>query len=94
MTNPVNADQLRVTVEMGDDYRPSESVAAALDGLAAALSEESDGVSGFAITPIRSFLFDSSYQTGGSAGDGSVFPKVEYFSKVETFNQTAPLWKW
>ncbi len=85
MTNPVNADQLRVVVEMGDDFEPSERLAAALNELGAALAESDDDVGGFGFNPVRSLVFNSApagYQTGGSAG-GAFFPKVEVFNKTQ-----------
>ena len=45
---PVAADEMRISVEIGDDYQPSERVNAALLELQAALGEESgDDVEGF-----------------------------------------------
>jgi hypothetical protein len=91
MTNPVNADQLRVTVEMGDDYQPSERLAAALTELGAALTETDDDVGGFGYDPLRSFLFSSG---SPAAYQGEVIPKLEAFPKVEGFYKAAPIWKW
>ena len=84
MTNPVNADQLRVVVEMGDDYEPSERLAAALNELGAALAESDDDVGGFGFDPVRSLVFNSAptgYKTGGL--NSNAFPKVEIFYKVD-----------
>ena len=61
---PVESDQLRVVVEMGDDYQPSDRLSAALSELAAALEEsDDDDVQGFGFQApeiqLRSFTFDS-----------------------------------
>lgn len=79
MTAPVNPDQLRITVEMGDQFQPSERLASALTELQAALSSVEDAeVEGFALSTSfsRSFSFDSKTDIT-KPGDGSVFPKVE-----------------
>lgn len=45
---PVATDEMRISVEIGDDYEPSERVGAALRELQEALAEESgDDVQGF-----------------------------------------------
>ncbi|HSL57821.1 MAG TPA: hypothetical protein VK866_08260 [Acidimicrobiales bacterium] len=58
MTTPVQPDQLRVTIEMGDDYQPTDRLRAALDELGAALAA-ADGteVEGFLLgnPHLRSF---------------------------------------
>lgn len=74
MTNdalqPVAADQLRIAVEMGEDYEPTERVAKALAELTTALAESDaenaeDDVEGFldyltiTMTNVRPFVFDS-----------------------------------
>lgn len=82
MTAPVNPDQLRISIEMGDDYQPSDRLGAALGELAAALAdEESDAeVSGFdklgnfEIQDFKALSYDSASPAGSK---GSVFPKVE-----------------
>lgn len=81
MTKPVQPDQLRISIEMGDEYQPSDRLGAALGELAAALAEEeSDSeVSGyllqFEIQMFKALSYDSTSPTGQR---GSVFPKVEY----------------
>ena len=47
MTQPINSDQLRISVEMGDDYQPSPNLAAALTALHAALQDPESEVQGF-----------------------------------------------
>ena len=47
MTTPVNPDQLRISIEMGDDYQPSPNLAAALTALEAALQDPEAEVEGF-----------------------------------------------
>ncbi len=63
MTKPVRNDQLRVTVEMGDGYEPSDQLASALAQLSAALSgdtqAEVEGFMGNFEIQDRSFSFDS-----------------------------------
>lgn len=63
MTERVQADQLRITVEMGDEYDPSDRIAAALAELAEALADDNDDdddeVAGFGFEPVRSFTFNS-----------------------------------
>jgi len=51
MTSPVQPDQLRISIEMGDQYQPSERLGAALGELASALgSADADAdVEGFAL---------------------------------------------
>lgn len=66
---PVANDQLRVSVEMGQDYAASERVAGALAELSAALleaeAENSDDVAGFGLVFenvtifARPFVYDS-----------------------------------
>jgi len=74
MTNdalqPVAADQLRIAVEMGEDYEPTERVAKALAELTTALAEADaanadDDVQGFldyltiTMTNVKPFVYDS-----------------------------------
>lgn len=81
MTEQVHADELRITVEMGDDYQPSDRLAAALSELQDALSETDDEVTGFGFEPIRSFSYNSLL---GGSGTGSSYPKIETsYPKVE-----------
>lgn len=47
MTEPVNPDQLRISIEMGDSYQPSPNLAAALTALEAALADPEAEVEGF-----------------------------------------------
>jgi hypothetical protein len=81
MTAPVNPDQLRISIEMGDDYQPSDRLSAALGELAATLAEEeSDAeVSGFQEWDMDWGGFKAlSFDSIGTAGSrGRVFPKVE-----------------
>lgn len=64
MTTPLRPDQLRISIEMGDDYDASPRLRAALDELAAALEEDSAEVEGYSwnheIQDFRVFSFDSS----------------------------------
>lgn len=82
MTTPVNPDQLRVTVEMGDQFQPSERLADALTELQASLASiEEAEVEGFAapspnLSRVGSFAFDSKINIT-KPGDGSVYPKVQ-----------------
>jgi hypothetical protein len=66
LQDPVAADQLRLSVEMGDDFQPSPRLAAALTELTAALEDESEAdVEGFTAgiekieIAVRSLSFDS-----------------------------------
>lgn len=48
MTTPVQPGQLRVSIEMGDGYQPSDRLRAAIEDLRAALAETEDAeVEGF-----------------------------------------------
>lgn len=88
MTTPVNPDQLRVSIEMGDDYQPSDRLRAALGELVDALADgEPDAeVSGyllqFEIQDFKAVTYDSALPTGQQ---GSVFPKVELRAGVFKF---------
>ena len=81
MTTPVNPDQLRISIEMGDEYQPSDRLSAALVELATTLAEEeSDAeVAGFRLGNFEIQDFKAlSYDSASPAGSkGSVFPKVE-----------------
>lgn len=58
MTTPVTPDQLRITVEMGDGYQPSDRLAAALTELTAALAEADEAeVSGYLVGDDMGLLF-------------------------------------
>lgn len=62
MTAPVRPDQLRISIEMGDDYQPSPELASAFEQLAAALADgEVQGyqLGNFEIQIFKSFSFDS-----------------------------------
>lgn len=62
--NAVAADELRVTVEMGDDFTPSDEVQTALDNLRDALAAESDDVEGFEFglkAPVRNMSFNMGF---------------------------------
>lgn len=49
MSDPIPADALRLTIEVGPDHQPTDRLRAALDELVAALAEaDADEVSGFA----------------------------------------------
>ena len=71
---PVAADQMRIAVEIGEEYEPSDRIAAALTELHSALAEDSEEVAGFGmfdLTPV-SFIYDSSRSGGfGPVGDMS-----------------------
>ena len=75
MTEHVETSELRITVEMGDDFQPSDRLTAALSELAATLADADDEVSGFGFEPIRSFTYTS--LLGGSTSTGVNFPKVD-----------------
>ncbi len=80
MTTPVNPDQLRVSVEMGDDYQPSDRLRSALDELAAALADDgSDAeVSGFYYKyELKDFKVLSYDSTSPIGEQGSVVPMGE-----------------
>ncbi len=72
MTAPINPDQLRINVEMGDDYQPSPNLAAALTALEAALQDPESEVQGFDKLgnfeiqdfKARTISFDSSLKLG------------------------------
>jgi len=91
MTNdaPIAKDELRISVEAGDDYHASPRVAAALQELATALEEaESDDVAGFAdvnFQPGFSMFYvgkvDISYTENDSKGKKK--GNVEYSWQVE-----------
>lgn len=85
MTSPVQPDQLRISIEMGEQYQPSDRLSAALDELAAALAETESEVAGFALTDpkvtqvkmagggigdFRAFAFDSHTATGWKVEEG------------------------
>ena len=72
MTTPVQPDQLRISIEMGDDYQPSDRLGAALGELAAALAdEESDGeVEGFYYRYELTNFSALSYDSLAPAGEG------------------------
>ncbi len=78
MTAPINSDQLRINVEMGDDYQPSPNLAAALTALEAALGDPETEVEGFLGNfeiqdfKARTISFDSSLKLGPRAGDGYI----------------------
>ena len=69
---PVAADQMRISVEVGDEYEPGERVAAALAELRDALQEDEDGddVAGFLSLNFTqfSFQYDSLQGTFPSRG--------------------------
>ena len=78
MTAPVNPDQLRITIEMGDDYQPSPDLAAALTALDAALRDPGTEVEGFKMGNFeiqdfkaRTISFDS-LKLGSPEGDGYI----------------------
>lgn len=66
---PVADDQLRIVVEMGDQYEPTEDIAEALAALTTALAKaeadnDDDDVQGFefrviAMTDVKPFVYDS-----------------------------------
>lgn len=72
---PVAADQLRISVEVGDEYEPSDRVAAALRELHDALAAESEtdsDVEGFyswTLTDVKvtSYSFDSAGALGAQS---------------------------
>ena len=89
MTTPVQPDQVCISIEMGDEYQPSERLAAALGELAATLAEEeSDSeVSGyrlgtFEIQDFKALSFDSTSATGLK---GEVILKVVNKSEPAVF---------
>lgn len=76
------ADQLRVTVEMGDDFVPSPRVAKALDELAEALrAGDEEEVAGFRMEELkvtyRSWGFDSLGMGGTTTGPRAIDIKGE-----------------
>ena len=65
---PVATDQMRISVEVGEEYQPSDRVGAALAELRDALAEESDETEGFGFAPLRlTFSFDSRAVAGPPA---------------------------
>ena len=72
MTNndAVAADELRIMVEMGDDFTPSAELQTALDDFRSVLESESSEVAGFifevisahVVAPTRSFSFSTDFR--------------------------------
>ncbi len=78
MTAPIEPDQLRISIEMGDGYQPAPNLAAALTALEAALADAESEVEGFLgnfeiqdFKP-RTIAYDSSLKLGPPEGDGYI----------------------
>lgn len=86
----IGTDELRITIEAGDDYHASPRLAAALEELATALeeSETDDEVSGFGMAEFKpgfSLFYVSPAKVGYTENDskGKKKGNVEYSWKIE-----------
>jgi hypothetical protein len=82
MATPVHPEQLRISIEMGEAYEPTDRLSAALAELAAALGEAEaadDEVQGFIkggngeMPAFRTLSYDS---LGLKGSTGSIAPKI------------------
>ncbi len=74
MTTPIEPDQLRISIEMGDDYQPSDRLGDAFAELAAALQEVEAG------SEVEGFLqFEIQV--------GNIKPRTTYDSKLGGWSQ-------
>ena len=70
----VTANELRITVEMGDEYVPSDELQSALDNLRDVLEAETDDVAGFGFekpAPMRNLTF-----TVGGRNNGLTYGSI------------------